>query len=99
MHLIADPPGGPLKGRHRMVVTSKGAASLRAALVSTKPIYTLCQEPPPLELADLSIVHEAAERRPAGRSGYTSGRNCPHRANSNRGSAEPDVSIIVRFLS
>jgi hypothetical protein len=34
MHLIADPPGGPLQGRHRMVLTAKGGEILRGALGS-----------------------------------------------------------------
>jgi hypothetical protein len=37
--------------------------------------------------ADLDIAAAAAEHRPAGRNGCTSGRNRPRRANSNRGSA------------
>jgi hypothetical protein len=37
--------------------------------------------------AALDIATAAAERRPAGRNGCTSGRNRPRRANSNRGSA------------
>ena len=28
MDLIADPPGGPLQGCHRMVVTAKGLVAL-----------------------------------------------------------------------
>jgi hypothetical protein len=30
MDLIADPPGGPLQGCHRMVLTAKGEETLRA---------------------------------------------------------------------
>jgi len=30
MDLIADPPGGPLQGCHRMVLTAKGDETLRA---------------------------------------------------------------------
>ena len=29
--LIADPPGGPLQGSHRMVLTAEGVAALRAS--------------------------------------------------------------------
>ena len=47
--LIADPPGGPLQGCHRMVLTDKGAAALRAAM-SPAAMYALCQEAPPLGL-------------------------------------------------
>jgi hypothetical protein len=49
MGLIADPPGGPLQGCHRMVLTAKGMAALRAALPPAA-IYALCQEAPPLGL-------------------------------------------------
>jgi hypothetical protein len=31
MDLIADPPGGPLQGSHRMVLTAEGVAALRAS--------------------------------------------------------------------
>lgn len=31
MDFIADPPGGPLQGCHRMVLTAKGEATLRTA--------------------------------------------------------------------
>lgn len=34
MNLIADPPGGPLRGYHHMVLTAKGAETLRAAFGS-----------------------------------------------------------------
>ena len=34
MHLIADPPGGPLQGCHRMELTASGAAALRASIGS-----------------------------------------------------------------
>ena len=34
MDLISDPPGGPLKGRHCMVLTPKGAEKLRAFIGS-----------------------------------------------------------------
>ena len=31
LDLIADPPGGPLQGCHRMVLTAEGVAALRAS--------------------------------------------------------------------
>jgi|EndMetStandDraft_5_1072996.scaffolds.fasta_scaffold368055_1 hypothetical protein len=34
MHLIAEPPGRLLPGRHGMILTTKGAETLRAALGS-----------------------------------------------------------------
>jgi hypothetical protein len=42
--------------------------------------------------AALDIATAAAERRPAGRNGCTSGRNRPRRANSNRGSGRARCS-------
>jgi hypothetical protein len=51
----------------------------------------------PLAGAALDIAAAAAERRPAGRNGSTSGRNGQRRANFNRGSVRADVPVIVRF--
>ena len=34
MELIADPPGGPVQGRHAMVLTATGVETLQAALGS-----------------------------------------------------------------
>jgi hypothetical protein len=42
MDLIADPPGGPLRGRHCMVLTVKGVAALQAAMICKTALQQPC---------------------------------------------------------
>ena len=42
MDLIADPPGGPLRGRHCMVLTVKGVAALQTTMICKTALQQPC---------------------------------------------------------